>query len=80
MCTQTARARLHASGLNERNQIARPQLTGQRRNCRLRFAARCNTSCVYPIFDMLIYPMNQMFCLDFHDGHIRVWRQKKRTV
>jgi hypothetical protein len=74
--TQTVRNRLHASGLHARKPAVRPALTARHRNCRLQFARRHANWGVRRIRPLL-FTDESRFCLDFHDGRRRVWRQKK---
>ena len=73
--TQTVRNRLHASGLHARKPAVRPPLTARHRNCRLQFARRHANWGVRRIRPIL-FTDESRFCLDFHDGRRRVWRQK----
>ena len=73
--TQTVRNRLHASGLHARKPAVRPPLTARHRNCRLQFARRHANWGVRRIRPVL-FTDESRFCLDFHDGRRRVWRQK----
>ena len=73
--TQTVRNRLHASCLHARKPVVRPPLTARHRNCRLQFARRHSNWGVRRIRPVL-FTDESRFCLDFHDGRRRVWRQK----
>ena len=73
--TQTVRNRFHASGLHARKPAVRPPLTARHRNCCLQFAGRHANWGVRRIRPVL-FTDESRFCLNFHDGRRRVWRQK----
>ena len=73
--TQTFRNRLHVGKLNARRPVVRPPLTAEHRRRRLEFA-REHVGWGRQRLRRILFTDESKFCLDFHDGRRRVWRQK----
>jgi len=73
--TQTFRNRLHKSHLHAQRPAIRPPLRPHHRQHRLTFS---RDYVDIPVEDLrpILFTDESRFCLDFHDGRRRVWRQK----
>lgn len=71
---QTVRNRLHTANLDARRPLVRPPLTVRHRRERLQFAHQYKTIGL-PALRPILFTDESKFCVDFHDGRRRVWRQ-----
>lgn len=72
---QTYRNRLHEANLHARRPAVRVPLTPRHRVNRLAFA-RDHQNWRLRQFRHILFTDESKFCLDFHDGRRRVWRQR----
>lgn len=72
---QTLRNRLHDANLRARRPVVRPPLTQRHRRNRLAFA-QDHVNWRLRHFRHVLFTDESKFCLDFHDGRRRVWRQR----
>ena len=67
--------RLHEANLRARPPAVRPPSTPRHRAARLEFA-RDHSHWQLRHFRPILFTDESKFCLDFHDGRRRVWRQR----
>ena len=72
---QTYCNRLHEVNLRARRPAVRPPLTPRHRAARPEFA-RDHSHWQLRHFRYILFTDKSKFCLDFHDGRTRVWRQR----
>ena len=74
---QTLRNRLHDSNLRAYRPAVRPRLLPRHRQARLEFA-RQNVNWDNQRWEPVLFTDESRFCLDFHDGRRRVWREARQ--
>lgn len=75
ICEQTVRNRLHAANIRARRPTVCLPLTPEHRRLRLAFAQEHRTVLMATLRSV-VFTDKSKFCVDFHDGRRRVWRQK----